>query len=453
MLRMEQERKICPSILYQNSSKTVTLIDIPTSIAGAQSLPGEFANCIEELLCLPTLLSCAPLQEAFPSLEPKTKKARKNVLARQGAQADDGLFKELIYNGLGEIRREYSGDWCLPRIVLPESVSRKRKRKAVESCEAPGEERREEPDLRTVSLGSAIEPRLSGTCPFETTASLMLKDCNSTASLEPQDVSSLVCNLALYPRYFTLPTSPPSTYTIPPNSAFSLSLITSLTASSFSTTLFNLAKCQLTQNYHPILPHFDLIVLDPPWHNKSVTRSGHYSTQRDDPLSSISPMLGTHIAENGMVACWITNKAIARVNALECFRGWNVSLIEEWVWLKVTAKGEPVYDVEGLWKKPFEVLLVGRKCDVRASEAGGGEGRRCGYDESVKRRLIVGVSDLHSRKPSLRTLMEPLVGKGENYRALEVFARNLTAGWVAWGDEVLKFNWEGYWTKAHVDPR
>ena len=153
------------------------------------------------------------------------------------------------------------------------------------------------------------------------------------------------------------------------------------------------------------------------------------------------------------MACWITNKASARADALECFRIWGVTLIEEWVWLKVTAKGEPVYDVEGLWKKPFEVLLVGRKDDDMVSEAGKSEGQRCEDGEGVKLRLVVGVPDLHSRKPSLRTLMESLVCKGENYRALEVFARNLTAGWLAWGDEVLKFNWEGHWTKAHIDPR
>ncbi len=35
-----------------------------------------------------------------------------------------------------------------------------------------------------------------------------------------------------------------------------------------------------------------------------------------------------------------------------------------------------------------------------------------------------------------------------DYQALEIFARNLTAGWWSCGDEVLKFNWEGCWTEG-----
>lgn len=34
-----------------------------------------------------------------------------------------------------------------------------------------------------------------------------------------------------------------------------------------------------------------------------------------------------------------------------------------------------------------------------------------------------------------------------SYRACEIFGRNLTEGWFTWGDEALKFNWEGHWTK------
>jgi hypothetical protein len=34
---------------------------------------------------------------------------------------------------------------------------------------------------------------------------------------------------------------------------------------------------------------------------------------------------------------------------------------------------------------------------------------------------------------------------GEEVRACEFFARSLTAGWDAVGNEVLKFQWEGWW--------
>ena len=449
---MEAETSSCPSILYQNSTQTVTLVDIPTSIAAAQ-LPSESPKPLEELQCLPRLLSCPPLQLPFPSLEPKSKKAKTNVLARQGAQVDDTRFKELIYRGLEEIRRDYSGEWCLPRSIVPGGSSRKRKRKADNGGAVLGEESKAEPDLCALSHGNTVESTASETCKLATTAPLILKDSNVTVVLKPQAVTSLVCNPALEPHSISLPTDPPSTYIIPSDSAFCLSYINHFTASAFSNSLVDLMENQAAQVCIPFTSRFDLIILDPPWHNKSVTRSRHYSTQRDDPLSCLRPMLGAHIAKNGIVACWVTNKASARADVLECFRVWGVRLIEEWVWLKVTIKGEPVYDVEGLWKKAFEILLVGRKNYGEASETYNSGDRGNGGEPDTKRRLIVGVPDLHSRKPSLRILMEPIIAEGMKYRALEIFARNLTTGWMAWGDEVLKFNWENCWAEAHTDPR
>jgi hypothetical protein len=78
----------------------------------------------------------------------------------------------------------------------------------------------------------------------------------------------------------------------------------------------------------------------------------------------------------------------------------------------------------------------------------------------IKRRILVAVPDLHSRKPNLRELIERIFfsssetgtrGNPEQgkrcceYSAMEVFARNLTAGWWACGDEVLRFNWAEWW--------
>lgn len=101
--------------------------------------------------------------------------------------------------------------------------------------------------------------------------------------------------------------------------------------------------------------------------------------------------------------------------------------------MKITVDGEPVCALDGLWKKPYEILLVGRKGSVRDGEG-------------VKRRVVVGVPDLHSRKPNLKCLFERLMQKkiGE-YQGLEIFARNLTEGWWGWGNEVLKFQEDEHW--------
>ena len=117
---------------------------------------------------------------------------------------------------------------------------------------------------------------------------------------------------------------------------------------------------------------------------------------------------------------------------------WGASLVEEWIWVKVTERGDPICELDGLWRKPFEVLLVGR----------GNSARR---DGGVKRRILVGVPDLHSRKPNLKKLFRGLGLVGEEKGGLEVFARNLTDGWWGWGNEVLKFQGEDAWVYGDED--
>ena len=106
---------------------------------------------------------------------------------------------------------------------------------------------------------------------------------------------------------------------------------------------------------------------------------------------------------------------------------------EEWVWVKVVRKGEPICGIDSVWRKPYEILLVGQKKGDEGSKAG-----------DVKRRVLVSVPDLHSRKPNLKTLFENLIGTKE-YLGLEIFARNLTSGWWSWGNEVLKFQTQEHW--------
>lgn len=189
---------------------------------------------------------------------------------------------------------------------------------------------------------------------------------------------------------------------------------------------------------------FDFILADPPWPNRSVRRSKKYKTlghQSNDPWETVQGILGQHLAPGGLVGIWVTNKAEPRKKVLTAFQHWNVQLVEEWVWIKTTLHGELVTELDGLWRRPYEILLLGRKSYGHGCES------RTADDSSLNRRFICGVPDLHSRKPSLKELIEPLMPDRCSYRALEIFARNLTAGWWSWGDEVLKFNWEDNWVK------
>ena len=70
--------------------------------------------------------------------------------------------------------------------------------------------------------------------------------------------------------------------------------------------------------------------------------------------------IDTYIEHNALVGIWITNKDTLRKHVLELFERWNVGLVEEWVWIKTTTQGEPMFDIDSVMRKPYEVLLLGR---------------------------------------------------------------------------------------------
>ncbi|KAL8997602.1 MAG: hypothetical protein Q9169_003149 [Polycauliona sp. 2 TL-2023] len=233
-------------------------------------------------------------------------------------------------------------------------------------------------------------------------------------------------------------------YNIPPSSIFMLSRIGQREASHFSKMTTKIFP-EPSQSAAP--GQFDFILLDPPWENRSARRSKAYDLRRkadEDPMDVLGGMLGNHMAPGALVACWITNKTPVRDAALQAFESWGVEIVEEWAWLKTTVHGEPICNLDGLMRRPYEILLVGKKADVTCDQSDDST-----LAKSITKRVIVGVPDLHSRKPCLKEMIEPMMKHRSNYRALEVFARNLTAGWWSWGDEALKYNWTGYWAEGY----
>ena len=170
--------------------------------------------------------------------------------------------------------------------------------------------------------------------------------------------------------------------------------------------------------------------------------------KQSHPTDVLREMLGQHIAPKGLVACWITNNSRARELVREAFETLGLELFEEWAWLKTTATSIPVTCIEGVWRKPYEILLVGRQVDRSIERNPIGST----IEQPITRRVIVAVPDIHSRKPCLKELLESVLLRPQNYRALEVFARNLTGGWCSWGNEVIKYNEKGTWANV-IDDR
>ncbi|KAM6087569.1 N(6)-adenine-specific methyltransferase METTL4 isoform 2-T4 [Chlamydotis macqueenii] len=178
---------------------------------------------------------------------------------------------------------------------------------------------------------------------------------------------------------------------------------------------------------------YDVIVIDPPWENKSVKRSNRYSHLSSWQIKQIPvPALA---APNCLVVTWVTNRQKhLRFVKDELYPHWSVKTLTEWHWVKITRAGEFVLPLDSLHKKPYEVLVLGRvQGDVK-------EALRKSEDvlPIPEHKLIVSIPcSLHSHKPPLTGVLAEFIKP--DVECLELFARNLQPGWTSWGNEVLKF--------------
>ena len=376
-------------ILYRNPASCVTVLDIPRSIEEAQGgLPAR-------------LISSSPMEHPYPGVEPKSQKASKSL---GEASVDELLLQKRLEFALLEANHGL-GDhkaWCLPRITEEEccSLPPERKRKRFDQAPSPDKShdypsalQEGKPDRQTVHLADQITDTIHYHNPHPSSLAISVGDHHAKM---PPVSTVLQGDIAL-----TLDT------------------------------------------FKSAAPRFNCIIMDPPWPNRSARRKKSYgiaygTSEIKNVLSSLP--IQTHLTDDGLVAVWVTNKPSFREMLLGedgFFERWGLCFVEEWVWLKVTSRGDPICRLDSKWRKPYEILLVGRRC----------EGDRQSREGDIKRRVIIGVPDLHSRKPNLSCVVQQVIGKEKGaYEALEIFARNLTAGWWAWGNEALRFQMTKYWS-------
>ncbi|KAL4814246.1 hypothetical protein BDW67DRAFT_91000 [Aspergillus spinulosporus] len=534
-------------ILYQNSSSTVFLVDIPASIEGAQDLLPQAHPDISNdtrstaIADIPRythkrrhLLSTPPLKQPYAvSNEPKSETAQAKVLARipQSEREFHEAIRPVVLDSLSEIRQNYSqgSDWCLPRHLLggvngfnsgaiptqSEEVRSKqldrirkgkntRERQKLPKRDYDHAFNREEHNHESLDLqvpsrrrGSGLTADTDDSFEIQHQPPLILSPgknrfedggdlCNKLVKNTSSDAAiiELRSSYAVKSGGWLCPDveqiqDQDQVYLIPPLSRFILRDLP----------IFKELGCTNSSPIPGLDPEqkFNLIILDPPWANKSVRRSGHYQTQTylDNELlmGYISSVLAVHSyshphlppriddtvdwdqyrSQSGsnlsIAAIWITNSAKSRAIAHGALTKSGFSVCEEWVWIKTTVQGEPVTPIEGLWRKPYEVLVIGKREPRTATNFIRSTGAK-----GVLRRVIAAVPDVHSRKPNLKAVVERVfftassesaaIGPNASasvpdriirYTALEVFARNLTAGWWACGNEVLKFNSESWW--------
>ncbi|KAJ5894506.1 hypothetical protein N7495_006197 [Penicillium taxi] len=456
------------AIIYHNHENTTFIIDTPSSITLAQQLSSSSTSNQQTVKNKRPriLVSSLPREQPYPNTEPKTESARSKVLARSSLAEQrfhHEFIQPIVQTSLEAIRAGYQVDgsrpWCLDRHVpaddkrLPKDKSRKRKATDYDQ------------DDESIPSISTKRP-------------LILSSTSNTFD-SISDLSGMVKNTASECASVKLSKESTAEYLIPPLSTFVLCTLP-------------LSEPEHLEEPIPGLPaqqKFNLLLFDPPWPNRSVRRSRDYQTHMYYDMNSLTQrlqdILQVHAydpntieqsltpttmhstsSQNSIAAIWITNSEKARKAAYAALLNSGFRISEEWIWIKVTTSGEPISPLNGLWKKPYEILVIGQRGTEKekyqaVSEGDSLETDLLGVDPgSITRRVIAGVPDLHSRKPNLRWLFEQLffaeteskiecspVNLASSYSALEVFARNLTAGWYACGNEVLKFNARECWVE------
>ena len=387
------------TIIYESSD--VCLIDLPASLQDAQA-------------SIVRVLSCIPPEVPYPNTEPTGNKliqVRERIDPKQ--LESDQQLESTIASVLAEVASHINStacgtSWCYSRFIQqPDPQGDEtgfayvyaRPALQVQSC---------------LSLG----PRI----PIILSADRDSNDYEAGDAMVGTSVTNPNARLAVLKVG-------ESHFFVPPKSTFVLSDI-----AGFVSHLQISARMLFCQAPTTLAPKFDLIVMDPPWSNRSVRRSRKYKTNEqqrgDEPFVQTLPIIQRCLHEEGFVAIWITNKLAVREQVISSLGHLGFRLRAEWTWVKITKHGEPVYDLNGLWRKPYERLLLYQRTPTLP----------------LANKIIIAVPDLHSRKPCLKRLFERFLPP--SYTALELFARHLVSGWWSWGDEVLKFqcvdHWEGH---------
>ena len=170
---------------------------------------------------------------------------------------------------------------------------------------------------------------------------------------------------------------------------------------------------------------YSIILADPPWQYKDKSKShgggaeSHYPTMSIDaicalPVESISE-------DNSVLLLWTTLPFIPE--AIQVMRAWGfIYKTGAFVWVKTNRDGSIYMGMGQYTRSNAELCLLGIR--------GKGVSRKSAaiHNTHLFRR------GAHSEKPGqFRVLIEELYG---DVKRIELFARQKTEGWDAWGLEV-----------------
>ncbi|KAF8472141.1 MT-A70-domain-containing protein [Kalaharituber pfeilii] len=388
-------------VLFLSSDRSVVLIDIPTSIAGS---------------CPLKLLSVEPPSTPYALPEPKDPTL---VFNQELLDIHNGL-REALVAALQKVRHEHKGPWYLER--------------QVGALQAHGPLFPSDLKSNLNLLQTASDDPLDvSECPDTTLHIADIYQCIVQNNSAKYNTITIACSAEEHKKFI-----------LPPRSSFLLAPF----QTSVNTFLAHASR----------IGRFNFVLLDPPWPNRSAERCRSTYDILFNHKDLLLLPIESALREDAVVGVWVTNKPKWRHFVLErLFPKFGVEFAGEWIWLKVTPSGEPIFDLESVMRKPYEVLLFGRKPSKSAAAEHkwrrGNSGTRLPSPNldthsgdikvrPIPKKVIIAVPDLHSRKPCIKDLIRPLMPT--NFTACEIFGRHLVEEWFTWGEEGIKFNSSEY---------
>ncbi|KAI4794795.1 MT-A70-domain-containing protein, partial [Aureobasidium sp. EXF-8846] len=223
------------------------------------------------------------------------------------ATENDDLYADLISSALADIRQNYSGPWYLPRTIVSQPEH-----------PLPQKRKIHDPASDAESIRDDLLHQLSSHNTQSYTFRWRHVDDQHHES-EPLPETSL------WPKYLYNPSDvarildvsstsmqAPASFYIPPGAAFYL-------GDCSNSRSFHLAVKDVAEQLDTTR-QFDVIVMDPPWPNASVRRtekSGRSAYQVSPTVWDIRQLIfemdiDVLLANDGVIAIWITNKPAVR---------------------------------------------------------------------------------------------------------------------------------------------
>lgn len=177
---------------------------------------------------------------------------------------------------------------------------------------------------------------------------------------------------------------------------------------------------------------FTAIYADPAWSYRNRTIRGgaehHYPTMTLEQICALK--VSALAAENAALFLWATWPTLP--DALKVIAAWGfVYKTCAFDWVKLTARGAPSFGLGHYTRGNSEPCLLATRGRVQRVDAGV---QQIVLDESFQQETVFAPRGEHSAKP--REVRDRIVRLLGDVPRLELFAREHTPGWHAWGNQL-----------------